>query len=199
MAAAEASEGSNSRVAGHDAMAHVAGAGMSLPWESRSLGCVTKSEFDVWTWRRWKVLLGVQSTAYAGRSLLAALDLIESLCAAEDQKGIHAAAGRELGAHRGGLGPSSRAATSEGSSSSCSFCAAAAMAKGTLPSNCCVAMAAGCGVHGMLCVCVCVCVCLLCPCVYLMISVCVPSRDKSAPPGLQGHSRFGNLGCMQRG
>ena len=53
---------------------------------------------------------------------------------------MHAAAGRELGAHRGGLGASSRAATSGGSSSSCSFCALAAMAKGTPASNCCVAI-----------------------------------------------------------
>ena len=68
-------------------MAHVAGTAMSLPWESRYWGWVTKSEFDVWTWRRWKVLLGVQSTAYAGLLGAAVVDLIESLCAPEIRKG----------------------------------------------------------------------------------------------------------------
>jgi hypothetical protein len=41
-----------------------------------------KSEFDVWTCRSWKVLLGVQSTAYAGfafGALEAACDLMDSL------------------------------------------------------------------------------------------------------------------------
>jgi hypothetical protein len=54
-----------SSVAVHSAMARVAGVGISLPWASRA-GWVTKSELDVWTWRSWKVLFGVQSTAYAG-------------------------------------------------------------------------------------------------------------------------------------
>ena len=66
----------------HDALARVAGIGISLPWAS-SAGWVTKSEFDVWTWRSWKVLFGVQSTAYAGfasgATVEAASDLMDSL------------------------------------------------------------------------------------------------------------------------
>jgi len=49
-------------------MARVAGVGISLPGASRA-GWVRKSELDVWTWRSWKDLFGVQSTAYAGFAL----------------------------------------------------------------------------------------------------------------------------------
>ena len=71
-----------------------------------------------------------------------------SLCVQKDQNGVHASAERELGAHRGGLGLSRSAATSDGSSRSCSFWAVVAMAKGTPPSNCWVAMGSGRAVVG---------------------------------------------------
>ena len=74
----------------HDAIARVAGIGISLPWAS-SADCVTKTEFDVWTWRSWKVLFGVQSTAYAGfafgpEAAEGACDLMDSL-AVQGEKG----------------------------------------------------------------------------------------------------------------
>lgn len=68
----------------HRAIARVTGIGISLPWASRA-GWVTKSELDVWTWRTWNDLPGVQSTAYAGFALCVpvaaekACDLMDSL------------------------------------------------------------------------------------------------------------------------
>lgn len=50
---------------------------------------MTKREFDVATWRSWKVLLGVQSTAYAAFGLgvpevvEGGCDLMDSLCKSE--------------------------------------------------------------------------------------------------------------------
>ena len=82
---AEPETGCNSSVAVHVAIAARPGRGISSPWGSET-GCVMKTELEVWTWRNWKVLFEVQSTAYAGLELGVpdemdtACDFMDSLC-----------------------------------------------------------------------------------------------------------------------
>ena len=82
---AEPETGCSSSVAVHVAIAARPGRGISSPWGSET-GCVTKTELEVWTWRNWKVVFGVQSTAYAGLQpgvldgMDTAWDFMDSLC-----------------------------------------------------------------------------------------------------------------------
>jgi len=124
---AEPQTGCSSSVAVHVAITTRPGRGISLPWGSET-GCVTKTELEVWTWRNWKVLFEVQSTAYAGLELGVpdgvdtACDFMDSLCRLDPGILLRRRGGRGGGVYTGGFGDAMRSSKAGGSSSRRNCC-----------------------------------------------------------------------------